>query len=256
MDFDNPRVREAFFAVYEGIPRGGPGDTACTLRALEAASPLPPAATIADFGCGPGPQTLVLAEHGPPDATIVAIDNHPPFVAMLDSALGERQLRPRVTAMVGDMTDPPFDPASLDLIWSEGAAYFMGSLGQALVGWRPLLREGGVIAVTEATWLRGDPPAELRRFWDEEYPGMCDVDGALAQIDGAGFDCLERFTLPESTWLVDFFGPMEQRLDQLERQHATDDLALAVFAECRDEIETYRRHSDTYGYTFFVMRAR
>ncbi|MGE5484827.1 MAG: hypothetical protein ACM3X4_07420 [Ignavibacteriales bacterium] len=41
-----------------------------------------------------------------------------------------------------------FPPESFDLIWSEGAIYIMG-FGNGLTAWKPLLRRGGYVVVSE-----------------------------------------------------------------------------------------------------------
>ena len=70
------------------------------------------------------------------------------------------------------MTSISIEDSSFDLIWCEGAAYNMG-IENALVAWKPLLKQGGKIALTDAVWLKPDPPAELATFWTD-YPDMSD----------------------------------------------------------------------------------
>ena len=53
---------------------------------------------------------------------------------------------------------------SVNLIWSEGAAYILG-LEESLRRWRPLLASEGLMAVTECTWLTDNPPEEAKAFW-------------------------------------------------------------------------------------------
>ena len=77
------------------------------------------------------------------------------------------------------MNDLPFPDGRFDLIWSEGAVYIMG-FDKALVKWRPLAKPGGYLVVSELSWFRPDPPAEIRDFWGHHYPAMRSVDGNLA----------------------------------------------------------------------------
>lgn len=252
IDFDSPRVREVFFDIYDALPRGGPGTTECTLRALDLATPLPVKPRVFDLGCGPGAQTIVLAE-ALPEAEIIAVDLHQPFLDALDRQVAERGLGARVQTRQGDMADLGLEPASLDLIWSEGAAYMMG-LENALRSWRGLLCEGGALALTEATWFRPDPPAPLREMWDAEYPELRDVDGCLDLFMTCGWEVIGHFPLPEEAWLESFYVPMETRLARLADTYACDAVAESVLEESRKEIDIYRHYSDYYGYTFFVAR--
>ena len=74
---------------------------------------------------------------------------------------------------------------SFDVIWSEGAAYILG-FEKALRSWRPLLASAGHVAVTEVTWLHSDPPADLRRFWETEYPAITDAAEATFSSHSTG----------------------------------------------------------------------
>lgn len=75
------RTDEIFFEVFEELPRQGPGDLACTQRALELCGGLPSSPRVADLGCGAGAQTLHLASLL--DGSILAIDSHPPLINRL-----------------------------------------------------------------------------------------------------------------------------------------------------------------------------
>lgn len=245
------RYWSVFFEVYEALPRQGPGSRACTARALELCVGLPADPFVLDLGCGSGAQTLDLAELT--GGRVTALDRHAPFVGTLAKQVAARGLADRVTPLVGDMAAPPCPPGGADLIWSEGAAYFLG-IETALTTWRPLLRPGGCLAFTEAVWLRPDPPAEVRQMWDREYPAMGDAAQNLALAARCGYEVLGHFTLPDAAWWDEFYTPMERRVDELRAKHAGDAEAGAALDSIAVEIDLHRRHGDSYGYEFFVLR--
>lgn len=253
MDFSDPKQRAVFFDIHSGLPREGPGDRESTARALALAGPLPEWAEVLDVGCGPGMQTLHLAELLP-EARITAVDLHPPFVEEVSRRAAEAGVADRVSAQVGDMADLHFAPASFDLIWCEGAAYSMG-VGAALRAWRPLLKPDGRLALTEAVWLDENPSDRVRRMWDE-YPAMGDIASNRTLVDSCGYDLLGDFVLPRSAWWDDYYAPMQDRLDGLAPKYAGDPVAEAVIAESREEIAVFREYGDTYGYVFLVMAPR
>lgn len=253
MDFADPQVRRVFFEVHHGLPREGPGNRACTARALALAHPLPKHADVLDIACGPGMQTMDLAALLP-DARIVALDNHAPFLAEVQRRAGAGGAADRVTAVLADMTAPPFPADSFDLVWCEGAAYVMG-LANALEAWRPLLKPGGRLALTEAVWLRPDAPEVVRRCWSADYPGMGDVEACRRIVRACGYALLGDFVLPEEAWWEHYYTPMQERLGQLTPRYAGDAVAEVVLGACREEIETYRAFSAYYGYLFLVMSA-
>jgi SAM-dependent methyltransferase len=252
MDFDDPQVRRVFFDVHDGLPREGPGSGACTARALTLAGPLPESAKVLDIACGPGMQTMDLAALLP-DARIVALDNHPPFLAEVRRRAVAGDAADRIATVLGNMTALPFPPASFDLLWCEGAAYILG-LARALQAWRPLLRPGGRLALTEAVWLRPDAPEAVRRCWSA-HPGMGDVESCRRIVRACGYALLGDFVLPEDAWWTHYYAPMEERLAQLAPRYTGDAIAGAVLRACREEIETYREFAAYYGYLFLVMSA-
>jgi len=239
-----------FFELYEALPRQGPGNRACAERALSLCR-LPASPRVLDLGCGVGAQTLYLAELT--DGPILAIDSHPPSVERLRATLVSRGLTHRVEALVGDMTESPVEKGSIDLIWSEGALYNLG-LERALNLCYELLRPGAYLVFTDAVWLVPDPPAEVRRTFDLDYPTMGTIADDLALVEKCGFELLGHFTLPDEAWWTDFYTPMEQRIEVMRAQYADDDEALAILDQLAEEPALHRVHGGDYGYELFVAR--
>src|SRR5262245_34626905 len=115
-----------------GLPRQGVGSDDETARALAMCTGLAPTPDILDIGCGPGRQTLVLARAT--GGHVTAVDLHADFLDELRDGAADADLSDRITPIQADMGDLPFEPATFDLIWSEGAAYAMG-VAAALVAW-------------------------------------------------------------------------------------------------------------------------
>ena len=248
MDFSDARQRTAFFAIHSDLDREGPGNGPSTRRALALAQPLPRRPRVLDIACGPGAQTLDLAA-SLPDASIVVVDSHAPYLEQLRRRAIVAGCSDRIATVHGDMSALDLRPGVFDLIWCEGAAYIMG-VPAALRAWRPLLREGGRIALTEAVWLRDDPPPEVRANW-AEYPAMVDVPAVRDQFEAAGYALLGDFVLPSEAWW-EYYGPIVARLARLKGRFDDDPVAAAVIEEGRAEVECYRKHPDYFGYAFFI----
>jgi trans-aconitate methyltransferase len=253
MDLSDPHTMELFLQVYGTLPRAGPGGTEHTLRAVHAL-PSPEPRVVLDLGCGPGAQTLVLAE-ALPEAEILAIDVLPTMVERAQKRILDAGLAERVRAETGDMADPPVSPASQDLIWCEGAIYFMG-VQTALEAWRPLLTKTGCVAFTDAIWLKDSPTDEVRQWWEGQYPAITDEQGVRAAIHAAGFETLEAFPLPASSWRDEYYKPMQDRIASLRRNHPDDPIAMEIATAAVKEISMHERFSDEYSYGFFVVRPR
>jgi SAM-dependent methyltransferase len=249
LDFSDPAQQAAFWALHSGLPREGPGDRASVERALALARPLPPAPAVLDVACGPGGQTLDLAELLP-DARVAALDLHEPFLRELERRASARGLSGRISTVHGDMARLPFAPGSFDLLWCEGAAYIVG-LDAALAAWKPLLRPGGVLALTEPVWLTDDPPPRVQACW-AEYEAMGTPDMVRAKALAHGYRVKGDFVLSPEAWWANYYAPMEARVAELTGT-ATDAATRIVLSEAREEIECHRHHADSYGYLFVVL---
>jgi SAM-dependent methyltransferase len=254
MDWNDPHQRSVFLEVHKDLPREAPGSRTCTHRALQmclAAAAGRPPATVLDVACGPGAQTIDLAERLP-DATIVALDLHEPFLVELERRSRELESGARITPVRADMSRLPARPGVWDLVWCEGAAYIVG-VAAALDAWRPLLRPAGCVAFTDAVWLTDQPPTAARTFW-AEYPDMMGLPARRRQILDLGWALLGDFVLPSAAWWDGYYAPMTERIERLRALPGRDAAAIAVLDECLAEIDVYRRHGDSYGYAFFVAR--
>lgn len=239
----------ALFRLHAGLPRQGPGCTACTREVLARLRPhLPARPAVADFGCGSGAAALVLAEEL--RVPVLALDLHAGFIRELEVEAARRGLAALIEARIGDMAEPPVGAGSLDLIWSEGAIYLLG-FEAGLRRWRPLLRPGGCIAASELSWLGAARPDDAALFWREAYPGMGSVAQNVARAEAAGFRVLDTVSLPPSAWFDPYYRPLLARCDALEAD-ADRELAQAI-VETRHEIALFERFCDAYGYVFYLL---
>ncbi len=246
-------MNEYFFELHTDLPREGPGDAASTLKALRLMEHLPAHPHILDVGCGPGMQTTELANHM--DGSIIAVDTHQPFLDRLQERVNRAGLADRVKVRNESMFDLKFERDSFDVIWSEGAIYIIG-FEKGLREFKPLLKQGGYAAVTEITWLKPDPPAEIKIFWDKNYPAMNTLEENLAALANAGYREIGHFVLPDSCWWDDYYHPLEKRIEMLSKKYADNAEALDMLNEERREIELFSKYSDQYGYVFYVMQVQ
>jgi ubiquinone/menaquinone biosynthesis C-methylase UbiE len=242
---------ELFYEIHSSMPRQGPGDRRSTEKAYRLMRGLPENPAILDIGCGPGTQTIDLL--GISDGTITAVDNHRPFLDQLSGELQKRVLEHRVKVSDGDMTDLRFKDGSFDVVWAEGAIFVIG-FEQGLKAWKRLLTPRGYMAVSELTRLRPDPPDEAKAFWEGAYPVMQDIESNEKTIEKAGYENVGHFTLPEEAWWEDYYNPLAERVLMLKEKQRDNAEMLGMLAETEEEMSSFRKYSDFYGYVFYVMR--
>jgi len=246
--FPSMPFMEAFqplLRLFKGMTRKGPGSEASTLRAL-GLCPLPEHPAVADLGCGSGASALVLARRL--QVPILAMDADGTALDDLWELAEAQGLLPLIQPCTGDISNPGLAPGSLDLLWSEGAIAHIG-WADGLRNWRDLLRPGGVLAITDATWFLEDPPEEARRAWGEWYPEMGTEAAKIEVAQSLGLEPLGYFRLPAQDWW-NYFDQAKARIEVCEGE---DGLAEVV-RSLRYEMDLYLRAGHSYGYTFYILQ--
>jgi ubiquinone/menaquinone biosynthesis C-methylase UbiE len=239
-----------FFEVYGALPRTGPGDNASTKKAYEMIKGLPSKPRILDIGCGPGMQTLELARLS--KGNIIALDNHQPFLDKVDQDAKKLGLEQHIETLNQDMNRMSFPTDSFDLVWAEGALYQM-EFENGLKKCREFLKKNGHIAVTELVWLKDDPPAEAKE-WAKEYEAMKNIPDNLLLFKKNGYKMVGHFTLPVSSWINDYYDPMQERINELRPKYKGNQVAEEVLDSAQREIDGFKKCSDYVGYEFFIAR--
>lgn len=235
--------------------RQGPGGKEQTTLALKLSGIDPDSnIEVADIGCGTGASTLVLADELQ-SARITAVDLFPEFLKVLADDAREAACSDRVIPTEGSMESLPFEDESLDLVWSEGAIYNMG-FSRGVKAWHRFLRPGGVLSVSEITWLRPDPPADIKQFWESEYPEIATASEKIAVLERTGYDMLGYFVLPPTCWIDNYYRPTEARIHDFLQRHAGQPEADELVEMERQEAAMYERCQSIYSYGFYVARKR
>ena len=236
---------------FSSIPRQGPGSDESTQRALSMIHDLGADSVIADLGCGCGSQTIQLALRT--QAKVKALDLFPLFIDKLMERCREAGVADRVEGVVGDMCNLPFEKASLDVIWSEGAIYNIG-FKRGITEWREYLKPYGWLAVSEASWLTDSRPSEIEDFWNEAYPEVDTIANKVQQLKDAGYHDVNTFVLPKECWIDNFYLPQREAQRLFLERYPNNKTAAELVANQRREAELYSRYSDYYGYVFYVAR--
>lgn len=239
-----------FLEIYGRVPRAGPGSFECTIKAFELMPEVPDKPYILDIGCGPGVQTVDLLKIS--DGTVLALDFLPLMLKRTQANAEKAEVAERLEVIEQDMAQMAFPPASFDVVWSEGAIYNLGfENGLKMV--KSFVKPGGYVAVSDAVWLKTDPPEPVKKFW-EAYPEIDTVENKLAVINRLGYEQAGHFILPDTTWTEEYYDPMEKLITKKALEWEGNPEALAVLEEAQNEIEVFRQYSSYYSYGFFVMR--
>lgn len=135
--------------AYDAEPDHGLGDPA-TREAwrvlLERWLPAEPS-DVADLACGTGSLTALVAGLG---HRAVGVDLADSMVERARAKTAEFGVRVTITA--GDVSVPPIEPASVDVILARHILWTLPDPQAALTRWRSLLRPGGRFLLVEGRW--------------------------------------------------------------------------------------------------------
>jgi hypothetical protein len=104
------------------------------------------------------------------------------------------------------------------------------------------------------TWLQQDPPEEINRYWQEMYPGICTIEDNIKHITAGGYLLIDYFPLPEDAWWIEYYRPLEKRIQKLRKKYNAVDDSLKVLDEEQREIEMFKKYNRWYGSVFFIMQ--
>ena len=250
MEQKQPGFLDLLLEAHIGLDRQGPGSPEAIRQALGFLGPLDRFEQTADLGCGTGGQTLLLAERLP--GRITGLDLFPAFVDVLNGRARDRGLGDRVTGLVGNMEDLPFEKHSLDLIWSEGAIDNIG-FREGLTHWRSFLKKDGCVAVSCPSWITRERPAPVERFWSEAGSPLDPVEKNVEIMADCGYGFLGAFVLSEACWTDHYFAPRERAIQGLLEKYGD---AAREYADLnRREVALYLQYKGHYGYVFYLGRA-
>jgi len=187
---------------------------------------------VLDVGCGSGVPTMELARLS--NGQIIGLDVNQPLLDTLMRKVEKAGLSERVKAVKCSMFDMHFPDESFDIIWAEGSISVIG-FKRGLKEWRRFLKPNGFLVVHDETG---------------------NITEKLERISSCGYDLLQYFTLHEDIWWIEYYAPLEKRINEIRTKHTDDPSALVALDNDQREIDMFKKNPRRYGSVFFIMRKR
>ncbi|MDZ7741075.1 MAG: hypothetical protein U5Q03_04820 [Bacteroidota bacterium] len=73
-------------------------------------------------------------------------------------------------------------------------------------------------------------------------------------LEENGFSPIGYFYLPESSWINNYYQPIEDRIDAFLNKHNNSELAKGITEAEQNEIIKYRTYKDFLSYGFYIAR--
>lgn len=236
--------------LHKNNARQGPGSEADTNCAIQLSGLVGrKKLSVADIGCGTGASALILAKEL--DAHITAVDFLQDFLDVLTKRAADAGLTDKITTLHASMEELPFEEESLDVIWSEGAIYNIG-FERGVKEWKPFLKNGGVLVVSEITWLTDKRPKEIDDHWKAEYPEISCASKKIDILEKQGFSPKGYFTLPESSWMDTYYIPIRRSLKDFIKRNNGNRTARAIAEQELSEIKLYTTYKNYVSYGVYI----
>jgi len=187
---------------------------------------------ILDVGCGSGVPAMELARLS--NGEIVGSDINQDLLDILARKIEKEGLSDRVKAVKCSIFDMDFSNESFDIIWSEGSIFIIG-FEKGLKQWRRFLKPNGFLVVHDETG---------------------NITEKLEQISSCGYELFEHFILGEDTWWIEYYAPLEKRINEIRAKHADDPKALVALDQDQREIDMFKKNPSRYKSVFFIMKKR
>jgi ubiquinone/menaquinone biosynthesis C-methylase UbiE len=120
-----------------------------------------PPVRILDLGCGTGSLAVLLAQAG---HEVTGIDASMQMLALARAKAATAGVR--LDLGRADAADPPFGPASADVVLCRHVLWSLPDQDAVLANWTRLLRPGGRLVLIEGSWSTGAglPAADCREL--------------------------------------------------------------------------------------------
>lgn len=238
--------------LHKGANRQGPGGDAETEKAInlamiDRAAPL----KIADIGSGTGASTLLLARLL--NARITAVDLFHDFLEVLEGRARNMGLSEKITTLACSMDNLPFGDEEYDVIWSEGAIYNIG-FEKGVMDWKRYLKTGGLLVVSEITWLTSSRPSELQNHWVGEYPEIDVASSEIGVLENNAYSPIGYFVLPEHCWLDNYYRPIQDSFEDFLNRNGNSEAARTIVEAENFEIELFKKYKIYYSYGVYIAR--
>ena len=240
----------ALIELHRGLERQGPGDTDYSNYIISQIPELPTNPRIADIGCGAGAGTLFLADKF--KSKVRAVDSSREFLEELEDRSKQRGLEHLVETIECDMGNLNWEQGTIDLLWSEGAAYNITFEG-ALKAWRPFMASNGIAVVSEMNYFTSEVPEPVKIYMQKAYPAIKTEQENSDIINSSGFKVLGIHRLPSMAWWENYYEPLRNNIESLK--NSNDSVMQSVISETEEEMKFFEEYDNFYGYSFYIMKA-
>lgn len=233
-------------SIHNGLPRQGPGSDSTTETLFSTIKHPEKIQRGIDMGCGTGHSTIWLAQQG---IDMVAIDTSQSFLDTLREAAARAGVANHIDIENMSIDAVSYPDESFDLVWSEGAAYFIG-WAHALTSWKRLLRPNGYLIATDMFWTTDNPSPELANFFKDD--NVLTLEQGLEIAQQSGYVVIKTYVQPDSDWFDEYYHALDERAENFSAQ--PNPKLREAGNQAKQEIAIRRKYKTEYQHVGFVLQ--
>ena len=116
------------------------------------------------------------------------------------------------------------------------------------------MKLGGLLVVSEITWITSDRPFEIQKYWQTEYPEIDTASSKINILEKSGYSPIAYFVLPEHCWLENYYRPMQSSFAEFLARNSYSEKAQTIVEAENKEIALYEKYKAHYSYGVYVAR--
>ena len=86
------------------------------------------------------------------------------------------------------------------------------------------------------------------------HDDLSDEEKKLKFIRECGYDLVEYFQLPEDVWWLQYYEPLEIKINGLLEKHDNDPEILKQIKRFLDEIDMYKKNPSAFRSIFYIIQ--
>ncbi len=185
---------------------------------------------ILDIGCGSGIPTIELARLS--KGEVIGIDIDQAGLDKLTRTIEEKGFSNRMKTMRCSLLEINYPNESFDILWAEGVLNLIG-YDKSFKECNRLLKPNGFLVIHDTAAM---------------------IKNELGKLPSYGYKLVNSFSLPEDAWWIEYYGPLEIRINELSKKYKNDPEARAIFKKHQKEINMVKKNPKAFASAFFILQ--
>jgi ubiquinone/menaquinone biosynthesis C-methylase UbiE len=163
---------------------------------------------------------------------VTGIDIDQSCIDEFNRKIKEENLGNRVKALNLSLSEMRFPDETCDVVWSEGV---VGNIGfeTSLKEWRRLIKQNGYLVI---------------------HYQVSRVADVLPRIPQLGYILADTVPLPEDAWWIEFYKPVEEKMQALLQKYRNNSDALKLLNQYKNEMDMVKKNPCNFSCAFYIMK--